>query len=120
MTVAQNGYTSILKELIAAGCNVDLPQHDGATPLYMAAFFGTPEVTEQLIEARANIDLKHENGNTPLMIAAWRGKAAVATLLLAARDDIDVQSVDLDTAIITTVPIGAPRGCCNGRRLGKT
>ena len=118
MTVAQNGYTSILKELIAAGCNVDLPQHDGATPLYVAAFFGNPEVTEQLIEARANIDLKHENGNTPLMIAAWRGKAAVATLLLAARDDIDVQSVDLDTAIITTVPIGAPRGCCNGRRLG--
>ena len=62
--------------------------------------------------------IKHENGNTPLMIAAWRGNAAVATLLLAARDDIDVQSVDLDTAIITTVPIGAPRGCCNGRRLG--
>ena len=62
--------------------------------------------------------IKHENGNTPLMIAAWRGNAAVATLLLAARDDIDVQSVDLDTAIITTVPIGAQCGNCKGRRLG--
>jgi len=118
MTVAQNGYTSIAKELIDARCDVNLPQHDGATPLYMAAFFGNAEVTEQLIEARANIDLKHENGNTPLMIAAWRGNAAVATLLLAARDDIDVQSVDLDTAIITTVPIGAQCGNCKGRRLG--
>ena len=110
MTVAQNGYTSITKELIATRCNVDLPEHDGVTPLYMTVFFGNPEVTEQLIEARATIDLKHENGNMPLMIAAWRGKAAVATLLLAVRDDIDVQAVDLDTAIITTVPIGAHRG----------
>ncbi len=118
MTVPQNGYTSISKELIAARCNVDLPQHDGATPLYMAAFLGNPEVTEKLIEARATIDLKHENGNMTLMIAAWRGKAAVATLLLAVRDDIDVQAVDLDTAIITTVPIGALRGCRKGRRLG--
>jgi ankyrin repeat protein len=118
MTVAQNGYTSIAKELIDARCDVNLPQHDGATPLYMAAFFGNAEVTEQLIEARANIDLKHENGNTPLMIAAWCDNAAVATLLLAARDDIDVQSVDLDTAIITTVPIGAHCGNCKGRRLG--
>ncbi len=70
MTVAQYGYTSIAKELIAARCNVDLPQHDGATPLYMAAFFGNAEVAEQLIEGRANIDLQHENGNTSLMIAA--------------------------------------------------
>ena len=53
----------------------------------------------------------------PLMIATWRGKAAVATLLLAVRD-IDVQTVDLDTVIITTVPIGSLRGCRKGRRLG--
>ncbi len=76
----------------------DVPPHKGGTSL--------------------NIDLKHENGYTPLMISAWRGKASVAKLLLAARDDIDVQKVDLDTAIITTVPMGALRGCRKGRRLG--
>ncbi len=38
MTVAQNGYTSITKELIAVRCNVDLPQHDETTPLYMTVF----------------------------------------------------------------------------------
>jgi ankyrin repeat protein len=118
MTFAQHGYTSIEKELIAARCNVDVPEHGGATPLYMAAFFGNPKVAEQLIQARANIDLKHENGYTPLMISAWRVKTSVAKLLLAARDDIDVQKVDLDTAIITTVPMGALRGFRKGRRLG--
>ena len=69
MTVAQNGFTSIVKELIEARCNVDLPEHGGATPLYMTARFGNAKVTEKLIEARANIHLKHENGYTPLMIA---------------------------------------------------
>jgi hypothetical protein len=54
----------------------------------------------------------------PLMITAWRGKVVVATLLLTTHDDIDVQTVDLDTTIITTVPIGALRGCRKGRRLG--
>ena len=38
--------------------------------------------------------------------------------LLVTLDDIDVQKVDLDTAIITTVPIGAQCGNCKGRRLG--
>ena len=46
----------------------------------------------------------------------WLG--ASSAVILAARDDIDVQSVDLDTAIITTVPIGAQCGNCKGRRLG--
>jgi ankyrin repeat protein len=118
MTVTQRGYTSIATELITARCNVDLPEHGGATPLYMTAFFGNAKVAEQLIEARANIDLKHENGNTSLMISAWRGKVSVAKLVVAAREDIDVQKVDLDTVIITTVPMGALRGFRKGRRLG--
>ena len=99
------GFTAIAKQLIEALCNVDLQQNDGATPLYMAAFFGHPEFTEQLIEARANLDLEHENGYTPLMIAAYRGHAAVATLLLPARCNIHVQAVDLNTVIIGTVGI---------------
>jgi ankyrin repeat protein len=118
MTVAQHGYTSIAKELIVARCNVDVPEHGGSTPIYMAAFFGNPKVAEQLIQARVNVDLKNENGYTPLMISAWCGKASVVNLLLAARDDIDVQKVDLDTAVITTVPMGALRGFRKGRRFG--
>ncbi len=94
MTVAQNGITAIAKQLIEARCNVELQQYDGATPLYMAAFFGHPDVTEQLIEAHVNIDLEHENGYTPLMIPAYRGHAA---------------------AIIGTVGIERLRGWCKGR-----
>jgi ankyrin repeat protein len=54
MTVAQYGYTSIAKELIAARCNVDLPQHDWDTRLYMAAFFGNAEHSQNCCSATFN------------------------------------------------------------------
>ena len=109
------GFTAIAKQLIEALCNVDLQQNDGATPLYMAAFFGHLQITEQLIEARANLYLEHKNGYTPLMISAYNGHKAVAMLLLAARSNIDVQAVDLDNAIIGAVGIDRLHGSCKGR-----
>ena len=103
------------KLLIEARGNVNQQQYDGATPLYMAAFFGHLQITEQLIEARANLDLEHKNGYTPLMISAYNGHKAVATLLLAARSNIDVKAVDLDNAIIGAVGIDRLHGSCKGR-----
>ena len=103
------------KLLIEARGNVNQQQYDGATPLYMAAFFGHLQITEQLIEARANLDLEHKNGYTPLMISAYNGHKAVAMLLLAARSNIDVQAVDLDNAIIGAVGIEKLPGSCKGR-----
>jgi ankyrin repeat protein len=89
--------------------------YDGATPIYMAAFFGHLQITELLMEARTSLDLEHENGYTPLMISAYNGHRVVATLLLAARSKIHIDAVELDTAIIGGVGIEKLPGSCKGR-----
>ena len=62
---AKNGHTETVRDLIAAGANVDLANNSRWTPLHWAAFYGHTDVFQALIAAGANVDLAEYSGMYP-------------------------------------------------------
>ncbi|MBX9830388.1 ankyrin repeat domain-containing protein [Candidatus Babeliales bacterium] len=87
---AHNGHTACLKELVAAGANINeaitAGPHQGFTPLHIAARYGQAACLKVLIEGDANVnaapDAGPNQGNTPLNIAATNGHTACLKKLL--------------------------------------
>ena len=59
---------------------VDHRDHDGMTPLLVAAYEGHHEVCELLLESDADVDHGDNSGRTPLQAAASMGHAKVIIL----------------------------------------
>ncbi|KPJ21472.1 Histone-lysine N-methyltransferase EHMT2 [Papilio machaon] len=83
----------VIRYLIAAGCDVNLPGPDGMTALHMAAQHGGLAACRLLLEeGRALVDARDHGGWTPLVWAAENSHPDVVSLLLewgadaAARD----------------------------------
>lgn len=55
---AQSGSVPAIQFLLAHGAKVDLPNSEGETPLYEAAFFAHPEAITALLDAGADINLR--------------------------------------------------------------
>lgn len=84
-TVAKTGRVDILRDLLQWGGEVDIRGANvAATPLYVAAEYGHPEIMKALIAAGATIDATTSGGNTPLQRAAESGCGACVEVLLAA------------------------------------
>jgi ankyrin repeat protein len=64
------------------GCNVNLADKKGNTPLHTALEGGGTFVAEALLAKGANPNLKNNAGNTPLHVAAQMGYQTVAKKLL--------------------------------------
>ena len=63
---------------------INNPNSDGRTPLFLAAMNGHTAVVKQLIAMNPSIDKKDNNGETALLAACWNGhKDAVSALLTA-------------------------------------
>ncbi|MBI4699077.1 MAG: ankyrin repeat domain-containing protein [Nitrospirae bacterium] len=90
-----NGYTEIVKLLLAAGAEVNAVRKDnGATPLLFATQQGHAEVVKLLLEANAGVNDASKDGRTPLLIASQKGHEEVVKLLLAAKADVNVMDKD--------------------------
>ncbi len=83
---AYGGCTAITRELLSMpGIDVNLAQHKGATPLYLAAQWRHVKVVELLLAARGiNVNLATTEAATPLHVAAQKGHVEIVGLLLAA------------------------------------
>ncbi|KAJ0180895.1 hypothetical protein K1T71_002980 [Dendrolimus kikuchii] len=78
----------VIKYLVAAGCDVNLPDSDGMTPLHVAAQHGSEEVCAVIVGAAgAEVDPKDHGGWTPLVWAAENSHSNVVKLLLSAGAD---------------------------------
>ncbi|KAI5631912.1 ankyrin repeats (3 copies) domain-containing protein [Phthorimaea operculella] len=61
----------VIRYLIAAGCDVNLPGPDGMTALHMAAQYGGTDVCKIILNnTDANVDARDQGGWTPLVWAA--------------------------------------------------
>ncbi len=99
-----DGYTPLLAaaargkievvEALASGIDVNKADHNGRTPLFMAAFLEKTEAVRALLK-KPEIDVNHANINdeTPLFAAAAKGKIEVVEALLKA-SGIDVNKAD--------------------------
>jgi ankyrin repeat protein len=96
---ARRGHAPVTELLIAARCNVDLPDLEGYTPLYNAAGGGHEVVAEKLMEAQCNLDLHSKNEETPLFMAIIDGNTAIAEKLIAARCNVDFEHNNAPTPL---------------------
>ncbi|MCC7052017.1 MAG: ankyrin repeat domain-containing protein [Gemmatimonadaceae bacterium] len=67
--------------LVAAGCDVAVPDAHGYTPLHLAASRGNDGITELLVACGAARDLLATDGRTPASIARERGHSGLADRL---------------------------------------
>ncbi len=85
---AMRGDDDAVRELIAAGAEVNAAQGDGMTGLHWAASNRDPRLAKILLDAGADVGAGTRIGNyTPLHVAAQEGAAYVVALLLEAGAD---------------------------------
>jgi ankyrin repeat protein len=56
----------VVKYLVGAGCDKNLKNNDGWTPLHSASYNGHLEVVKYLVGAGCDKNLKNNDGWTPL------------------------------------------------------
>jgi ankyrin repeat protein len=75
------GNAPVLRQLLRAGADPNVPEDGGNTPLHGAAFAGDPELVRLLLDAGARRDVTNDEGLTPLALAERGGHDRVAALL---------------------------------------
>jgi ankyrin repeat protein len=85
MIAARRGSLDLVKRLLQAGANIELPDDlYGCRPLHHAAIGGHVEVVKGLLDAGAVVDAKDYKGATPLQLAQRMKRAEVVQLLAQA------------------------------------
>ena len=86
---ACDGDLAAVRELVAAGADVNLQDKRGWAPLHFAAQARSEAITKVLLAHGAIVDLEDSYGNTPLSTATfnYRGDGGVIVALRAAGAD---------------------------------
>jgi len=77
-----------LKALIEADADVNVPDVDGRTPLFIASSKNNLMIVMELIKAGADVNLAMDDGTTPLHIAVKYGYEGCAAVLIQAGADV--------------------------------
>ena len=103
---AEDGNVEAVKQLIAAGKNVNGKTATGFTPLHFIAMnmneldnIKLKEVTSLLIANGADVDAKNEWGNTPLHLAAYKSHKEIVELLVANGADVNARDNQGETTL---------------------
>ncbi|MDQ6799670.1 MAG: ankyrin repeat domain-containing protein [Acidobacteriota bacterium] len=95
-----------LQALIKAGAEIDAPNEQGDTPLFLAASLGR-KVTPLLIKLGANVNAKNKEGDTPLISAAEGGELESMRLLIEAKANVNAADDQTRTALLNVTNITA-------------
>ena len=96
---ARNDRAAEVAALLADGADVNEPQTDGVTALYIASQEGHAEIATELLFANADVDQAITEGDTPLHMACHHGHAEVVAMLLAANAEVDQSRDDGVTSL---------------------
>lgn len=90
---AKEGNVERIKALIKTNREVVSSQdHNGNTPLHIAAYYGSRDGAALLITNGANVNARNTWGETPLHFASWTGRKEVAELLIAKGADVNARN----------------------------
>lgn len=99
-------------QLLAAGCDANLADSEGNTPLHEAAEAGHLEVLRILLKnGKCDVNAKNVFGQTPLMRAVFNENLEVVKLLVKAGSDLHVLDHLGKSSLIIGVQEGAEKSC---------
>ncbi|MBY0352909.1 ankyrin repeat domain-containing protein [Candidatus Babeliales bacterium] len=106
ITAARTNNLVRLQELISAGADINAPNSNGWTALYVAAEHGQTAYVNRLIELGSDIN-RACNGFSPLFVAIEHDRTACAQALIAAGATIDARTQQfLTDQLITAAQTG--------------
>ena len=105
--IVLSGDHQALRDLIALGVDVDVPQGDGATALHWAAHRGDLVAVDLLLKAGAVPDTANDLGATPLWVATRSDSVAIIDRLLAADVDPNVSLKRGETPLMVAARSGS-------------
>lgn len=88
-----------IRTLIEAGAKVDAKNHNGDTPLHIAATHGYMNTVASLIDNKANLDEQNNHGDTPLHLAVSKGHVIIIKMLVSHSAHESVKNEDGDTPL---------------------
>jgi ankyrin repeat protein len=96
----------IVRELLAAGADVNEVTAEGMTPLSTASMDGFLEVVKELLAAGADLNAKKGLRNSALLSALVLNRADVARFLIAAKADVHAVSDGGNTTLMRAAEYG--------------
>jgi ankyrin repeat protein len=96
----------IVRELLAAGADVNELTAEGETPLTIASKDGFLDVVQELLAAGADMNAQKGQRTTALLSALFLNRADVARFLIAAKADVHAVSDSGDTTLMLAAEYG--------------
>ncbi|MDE2904483.1 MAG: ankyrin repeat domain-containing protein [Acidobacteriota bacterium] len=108
VAAAEAGDAGAVRDLLAAGADVDAASVDGATALHWAVHRDLPALVRLLVDAGADASASNRYGVQPIALAATNGSAVVLEQLLGAGADPNASMPGGETALMTAARAGPP------------
>ncbi|CAE7836253.1 ANKRD29, partial [Symbiodinium microadriaticum] len=99
-------HVSVIQTLHDLGVDIHIANHNGATPVYIAAQEGKDEVIELLHRLGGDVNIAKKDGVTPLYAAAWEGHLSTVMTVQRCGGDVNIPTNTGKTPLWIAAQVG--------------
>ena len=112
LDAASDGELQTVENLLKSGCDVDVKDSEGWTPLMLASKNGHEWVVEELLKSNPDLEAReNKSGRTALMMASWMGHFGIVEMLVKKGADVNQQDNNKKNAVFYSILGGYPYVC---------